>query len=130
MHAIDLRNEAALLTPLIINRGQIVVQAQETSWRLVGWSNSNGDILPMLTEVAQKMCPDAPVLARHSWWTAQSVDGLPVVGQVPDMPNLYVVNGLGPFGWSWACIAVERLIGALLHDEKIGLLALDRFAKA
>jgi len=128
MHAIDLRNEAELPTPLLINHGQVAVHAQETSWRMVGWSSAKEDILPMMTEVAQQLCPDAPVLARHSWWVAQSVDGLPVVGQAPDMPNVYVVNGLGPFGWSWACIAVDSLIGAMLHEEKIGLLALDRFS--
>ncbi|MGC9396973.1 MAG: NAD(P)/FAD-dependent oxidoreductase [Anaerolineae bacterium] len=127
MHAIDLRNEAALPTPLIIDRGQVVIQAQGESWRMTGWSSTNEDVLPMMTEVAQQLCPDAPVLARHSWWAAQSVDGLPVVGQA-NMPNVYIVNGLGPFGWSWACIAVDRLIGAMLHDEKIGLLALDRFS--
>ncbi|MFN2286463.1 MAG: NAD(P)/FAD-dependent oxidoreductase [Anaerolineae bacterium] len=128
MHAIDLRNEATLPTPLIINRGQVVVQPYGTDWRMVGWSSTNEEVLPMMTEIAQQLCPDAPVIARHSWWAAQSVDGLPVVGQTPDMPNVYVVNGLGPCGWSWACIAVDRLVGAMLHDEKIGLMALDRFS--
>jgi len=127
MHAIDLRVEAALPTPLIIERGNIVVQAHGMDWRMVGWSGSNEDVLPDMANVAQQLCPDAPVLARHSWWAAQSADGLPVVGQAPDMPNVYVVNGLGPCGWSWICVAVDRLIGALLHGEKIGALALDRF---
>ncbi len=130
MHAIDLRYAAALPTPLIINRGQVIVQAHGAHWRVVGWSNANEDILPVMAGVVQQLCPDAPVLARHSWWAAQSADGLPVVGQAPDMPNVSVVNGLGPCGWSWVCIAVDRLIGALLHDEKIGLLALDRFSTA
>lgn len=129
MHAIDLHNEVALPTPLIINRGQVVVQAHEEHWRMVGWSGADEDILSVMAGVAQQLCPDAPVIARHSWWAAQSVDGLPVVGQAPDMPNVYVVNGLGPCGWSWVCVAIDRLIGALLHDEKIGLLALDRFAQ-
>ncbi|MBN2393491.1 MAG: FAD-binding oxidoreductase [Anaerolineae bacterium] len=128
MQAIDLRNEAALLTPLIIHHGRIVVQAHGDNWRMVGWSSANADILSLMADVAQQLCPDAPVVARHSWWAAQSADGLPVVGQAPDMPNVYVVNGLGPCGWSWVCIAVDHLIGALLHEEKIGQLALDRFS--
>jgi glycine/D-amino acid oxidase-like deaminating enzyme len=126
MHAIDLCAAAALPTPLIIDRGHIVVQAHGTDWRMVGWGDTGEDILPLMANVAQQLCPDVPVLARHSWWTAQSADGLPVVGQIPDIPNVYTVNGLGPCGWSWVCIAVDRLIGALLHGEKIGLLALDR----
>jgi glycine/D-amino acid oxidase-like deaminating enzyme len=126
MHAIDLRTETALPTPLIINRGHVVIQAHGTDWRMVGWDDAGEDVLLLMASVAQQLCPDAPVLARHSWWAAQSADGLPVVGRMPDMPNVYVVNGLGPCGWSWVCVAVDRLIGALLHDEKIGLLALDR----
>lgn len=129
MHAIDLRTTAALPTPLIIHQGHVVVQAHGANWRMVGWSDTEEDILPMMTGVAQQLCPDAPVAARHSWWTAQSVDGLPVVGEAPDMPNVYIVNGLGPCGWSWVCVAVDRLIGALLHGEKIGMLALNRFAQ-
>ncbi len=127
MHTIDLRNEAALPTPLMINHGHVVVQTHGTNWRMVGWSNTDEDVLPVMANVAQQLCPDAPVVARHSGWAAQSIDGLPVVGQAPDMPNVYVINGLGPCGWSWVCIAVDCLIGALLHDEKIGLLALNRF---
>ena len=129
MHAIDLRNAAALPSPLMMQQGHVVVQAHGTTWRMVGWSGTAEDILPVMTTVAQQLCPDAPVVARHSWWTAQSPDGLPVVGEAPDMPNVYIVNGLGPCGWSWVCVAVDRLIGALLHNEKIGRLALDRFAK-
>lgn len=127
MHAIDLRAEATLLTPLIIERGHVVVQAHGVDWRMVGWGDPGDDVLPVMANVAQQLCPGAPVLARHSWWAVQSTDGLPVVGQAPDMPNVYVVNGLGPCGWSWVSVAVDRLIGTLLHGEKIGLLALNRF---
>lgn len=130
MRAIDVRCATALPTPLLINRGQVTVRAHGGAVRLVGWSSAAADILPVMAGIAQQLCPDAPVLARHSWWAAQSADGLPVVGQTPDMSNVYVVNGLGPCGWSWVCVAVDRLIGALLHDEKIGPLALDRFATA
>jgi glycine/D-amino acid oxidase-like deaminating enzyme len=129
MQAIDLHTEAALPTPLIINRGQVVVEAHAEHWRMIGWSSAGKDAMPIIADVAQQLCPDAPVVGRHSWWAAQSADELPVVGPAPDMPNVYVVNGLGPFGWSWVCVAVDRLIGALLHDEKIGLLALDRFSE-
>lgn len=129
MHAIDLRNAAALPTPLILNQGHVVVHARGANWRMVGWSGTEEDILPVMTGIAQQLCPDAPIAARHSWWTAQSADGLPVVGEAPDMPNVYIVNGLGTYGWSWVCVAVDRLIGTLLHGEKIGMLALNRFAQ-
>lgn len=130
MHAIDFHNSTALPTPLIIRRGQVVVQARGADWRMAGWNNADQDALPILTAVARQLCPEATATARHSWWVAQSADGLPVVGPAPDMPNVYTVNGLGPWGWSWACIAVDRLIGALLHGEKLGLLGIDRLLAA
>ena len=127
MHAIDLHVETELPTPLVTHRGQIVIQALGAEWRMVGFSSTDADILPAMAGIAQQLCPDAPVLARHSWWAAQSADGLPVVGEAPDMPNVYIVNGLGPHGWSWVGVAADHAVNALLHDEKSTVLALDRF---
>ncbi len=127
MHAVDFRNAGVLPTPLVLRQGQVVIQAHGNDWRMVGWTGAQQDVLPALTEVAQQLCPKAPVIGRHSWWVAQSTDGLPVVGQVPDMPNVYTVNGLGPWGLSWVCVAVDRLIGLLLHGEEVGVLTSERF---
>jgi len=127
MHAIDFRSAGTLPTPLIVQQGRVVIHARDRDWRMAGWTESEQDVLSMLTGVTQQLCPDAPVIGRHSWWVAQSTDGLPIVGQLPDAPNVYTVNGLGPWGLSWACIAADRLIGSLVHGEDVGLLKIERF---
>ncbi len=128
MHAVDLRTEIALPTPWVLKNGEVIVQAlDEHTWRMVGWTGDNKDVLAQLTEVAEQLCPGVPVTARHTWWVAQSQDGLPIVGQLPDTPNVYVVNGLGPWGLSWAFIAADRLVSLLIHGEDPALLGVDRF---
>ncbi len=127
MHAVDFRNAGALSTPLVVQQGRVVIYAQGRDWRMTGWDNAQQDALSMLTHVAQRLCPDALVMGRHSWWTAQSADGLPIVGQLPEAPHVYTVNGLGPWGLSWAAVAADRLIGLLVHGEDAGILALERF---
>ena len=60
MHAIDLRNAAALPSPLMMHQGHVVVHAHGANWRMVGWSGTEEDILPVMAAVAQQLCPDAP----------------------------------------------------------------------
>ncbi|HOT90424.1 MAG TPA: FAD-dependent oxidoreductase [Anaerolineae bacterium] len=126
MHAVDFRNAGALPTPLVIRQGQVVIQARGNDWRMAGWTGAQQDVLAPLTDIAQQLCPNASVIGRRSWWVAQSTDGFPVVGQLPDMPNVYTVNGLGPWGLSWVCVAVDRLIGLLMHGEEVGWLGIER----
>ncbi len=128
MQAVDFHAVGALSTPLIVRQGQAIIHARAHDWRMVGWTGEPQEhVLAMLTEVAQRLCPTAPVTARQAWWVAQSRDGLPIVGQVPDTPDVYTVNGLGPWGLSWACIAADHLIGLLMHGEDVGTLAIERF---
>lgn len=129
MHAVDLRTEIALPIPLVLKNGQVVVKAlDENTWRMVGWTDDNEDVLALLTEVVEQLCPGAPVTARHAWWVARSRDGLPVVGQLPDSPNVYAASGLGPWGLSWAFVTADRLISQLIHGEDPGLLRIGRFS--
>ncbi len=130
MHAIDFRGGGVLPTPLIVQQGKVVVHARGRDWRMAGWADDQQDALSVLTGVAQQLCPDAPVVERHSWWVAESADGLPIVGEVPGAPNVYTVNGLGPWGLSWVCVAVDRLIGLLVHGEDVGLLTTKRLFAA
>jgi glycine/D-amino acid oxidase-like deaminating enzyme len=128
MHAVDFHTEIALPTPWVLKNGEVIVQAlDEHTWRMVGWTGDNEDVLARLAEAADRLCRGAPVTARHTWWVAQSQDGLPVVGQLPDAPNVYVVNGLGPWGLSWAFVAADRLVSLLIHGEDPALLGIDRF---
>lgn len=129
MHAVDFQTEAALPTPWILDNGEVVVQKlDDDTWRMVGWTDSGEDVLALIADAAAELCPDTPVEARHTWWVAHSKDSLPVVGQIPDAPNVYVASGLGAWGLSWAFVAADRLVSQLIHGEDPGLLSIDRFA--
>jgi len=127
IHTIDFQQASPLSTPLVLNEGHISVQTDGDRWRMVGWPTMAQNALTMLVEATQQLCPDAPVTARHSGWVAQSADSLPVVGSLPDLPGSYIINGLGPWGTSWAFVAVDALIELMLHDTAPGLLDLNRF---
>jgi glycine/D-amino acid oxidase-like deaminating enzyme len=126
MHAIDVRNDAALPVPLVLKNGQGIAQALDGYWRIVGWTEGAQDVLSLLTEVTGDLCPDANVSARHSWWVGQSQDGLPVVGQLPGIPGAYTISGLGPWGMSWVFVAADLLVSMMIHQEEGGALSIDR----
>jgi gamma-glutamylputrescine oxidase len=53
-------------------------------------------------------------------------DGLPLLGTVPGLPQVYFAVGFGGRGLSWALVAAERLVGAMLHNADLGLLSAER----
>lgn len=127
--SVDLRNSETLFTPLVLEHGSGIIQAAEGKWRMVGWDPVGQAPLRHLTEIAQQLCPNAPVLGRQSAWVAQSKDGLPVVGELPDLPGVYAASGLGPWGLSWAFVAAQRLVELMIRNADPGLLYFDRLAK-
>ena len=127
--SVDLRNSETLFTPLVLEHGSSVIRASEGRWRLVGWDPIDQSPLQHLTEIAQQLCPNAPVIGRRSAWVAQSEDGLPVVGELPDLPGVYAASGLGPWGLSWAFVAAQRLVELMIHNADPGLLAFDRLSE-
>lgn len=127
--SVDLRNTETLFTPLVLEHGSSVIRAEEGQWRLVGWDPVDQAPLKHLTEIAQQLCPNAPVIGRQSAWVAQSEDGLPVIGELPDLPGVYAASGLGPWGVSWAFVAAQRLVELMIHNADPGLLYFDRLSK-
>ncbi|NBD36916.1 MAG: FAD-dependent oxidoreductase [Chloroflexi bacterium] len=127
--SVDLRNSETLFTPLVLEHGSGIIQSEEGRWRLVGWDPIEQAPLKHLTEIAQQLCPNSPVLGRQSAWVAQSADDLPLIGELPDLPGVYAVSGLGPWGLSWAFVAAQRLVALMIHDVDPGLLAFDRLSK-
>lgn len=55
-------------------------------------------------------------------------DGLPLVGQLPDLPQAYFAVGLGGRGLAWAAVVAERLVALMLHDTDPGILAPQRLS--
>ncbi|HDQ35033.1 MAG TPA: FAD-binding oxidoreductase [Chloroflexi bacterium] len=118
----------ALPLPLVLPGGQVVTQA-EGQWQFVGWrATTEAEALDDLLAAAMQFCPTAPVRRRPASWVGQSVDGLPVVGELPDFPRIYTVSGLGPWGFSWAFVATAQLLALMLEDVAPTLLNVQRFA--
>lgn len=120
-----------LSCPLILEEGQVLALTAESQWQL-----SAGALVPeskawtLVTQAAAQICPEIRVTERYTNWVAQSIDGLPVVGALPQAPRMYAVGGLGLWGMSWAFVAVEQLVAMLLRDDEVGLLDIARFAGA
>jgi len=128
LHAVDCEASDPLDAPLILENGQILVQQVWPAWQLSTCPESR-DASPwtLLSKTAAQFCPEAKVLKRSNGWVAQSMDALPIVGGFPDMPHVYTVSGLGAWGFSWAFVAVERLMDVMFKDTDPGILSLKRF---
>ncbi|MBN1872913.1 MAG: FAD-binding oxidoreductase [Anaerolineae bacterium] len=126
IQSIDIHTSENLPLPLLLNDGHIVIHPDSEYWRLAGWRPNNEVVWSQLVEIAQQFCPRATVTARHSAWVAQSNDGFPVVGAIPEIPKVYAISGLGPWGLSWVCITVKHLLRLMLHEEDAGFFNLNR----
>ena len=127
LHRVDCDVQTALPVPFVLDDGQVSIQDCGDFWELAACPDSpDDDPWELLSQTAAQYCPDAKMLRRYNGWVARSSDGLPLVGELPDLPHVYTVSGLGPWGFSWAFVAVEALIGLMVRDEDPGLLNLRR----
>ena len=53
-------------------------------------------------------------------------DGLPLVGSLPNLPQVYFAVGLGGRGLAWAFVVAERLVELMLRDTDPGILSAAR----
>lgn len=121
MQAVTCQVPLSLPQPVVLESGQVLVHQANDHWRMVAWS-SQADRRPdaeltLLAQSAAHLCPQARLHARFSGWSACTSDGLPLVGELPELPGVYTVTGLGPWGWSWLWVAVEQLKALLLEGQ-------------
>lgn len=65
---------------------------------------------------------------RKSGILGLTPDGLPMVGFLPHMPQVYFAVGLGARGLAWALVVAERLVELMLRDKHPGLVSATRFS--
>jgi gamma-glutamylputrescine oxidase len=65
-------------------------------------------------------------VSRWSGVTGFTPDGLPLVGRLPDLPQVYFTVGFGGRGLAWAFVAAEQLVALMLHDTGPGILSAAR----
>ncbi len=126
IQVIDLQSRPTTTTPLILNNGRVVAQSRGDIWRIVAWPEKSSQGWQMLTKAANTLCRDPEVHRRWSGWVAQTTDGLPIIGELPTLPGTYAITGLGPWGLSWAFVAVEQLVGLLQQATSSTALHINR----
>lgn len=50
-------------------------------------------------------------------------DGLPLLGTLPDLPQVFFAVGFGGRGLAWAFVVAERLVDAMLEGSDLGILS-------
>ncbi|MGC9521636.1 MAG: NAD(P)/FAD-dependent oxidoreductase [Anaerolineae bacterium] len=127
VHTVVFENAETINRPLILDDGHICFLPFGPHAYLTGWDETEIGILKRLSPIARQLCPDAAVHERFTTWIAQSHDRLPILGQDPGDPDVYLMNGLGPFGLNVALIAADELADLILEGQRSELFSLDRF---
>ena len=83
-----------------------------------------------LIHFASRHFPDVDLHGadRRSGIMGFTPDGLPLVGSLPDLPQVYFAVGLGGRGLAWAFAVAERLVELMLRDTDPGVLSAGRLA--
>jgi glycine/D-amino acid oxidase-like deaminating enzyme len=83
-----------------------------------------------LMDVMARRFPELDLMRADHWSEMMGFtpDGLPLLGRLPSLPRAYFAVGFGGRGLSWAFVAAERLVNAMLHDAELGLLSARRLA--
>ncbi|MDY7077689.1 MAG: FAD-dependent oxidoreductase [Chloroflexota bacterium] len=86
-----------------------------------------GNVVDMVEEgllrFASRHFPSVETLdtSRRSGIMGFTPDGLPLVGRLPDLPQVYFAVGLGGRGLTWAFAIAERLVASMQDDTDPGL---------
>ena len=83
-----------------------------------------------LIQFASRHFPELDTGNAHRWSGVMGFtpDGLPLVGRLPDLPQVYFAGGFGGRGLAWAFVVAGRLVELMLAGSDPGILAADRLA--
>jgi glycine/D-amino acid oxidase-like deaminating enzyme len=134
IQTIDCDPVSNVTLPLILPgnaHSQVIVKNTTTSLRMVTYADTQKEGWQRLTQTAVSMCrntqeQEALLRGRWSGWAAESEDALPLIGEVPGLPGVYTINGLGPWGLSWVFIAADLLVDLILKKKTPPLLDISR----
>jgi glycine/D-amino acid oxidase-like deaminating enzyme len=81
-----------------------------------------------LSKFVSRYFPEVDLDSVDRWSEVMGLtaDGLPLLGRLPGLPQVYFAAGFGGRGLSWAFVAAERLVGLMLRDADAGLLSAKR----
>ncbi|MDF1514446.1 MAG: FAD-binding oxidoreductase [Anaerolineae bacterium] len=128
IHSIETLDVPALAHPMILHHGNVNIIPTTDTWTITGWGTDIQQVLQLMINTAEKLCPEARVKTRQTMWVATSQDGLPLIGSLPNSQNMYAINGLGPFGASWVFVAAHQLAALILENKRPRLLDITRLS--
>lgn len=81
-----------------------------------------------LARFIERYFPEAKgrIARRHSGIIGLTADGVPIIGRLPDLPQVVFAVGFGAWGLSWAFVAAERLVDWMVQGGEVGLLSVER----
>ncbi|MGD9002448.1 MAG: FAD-dependent oxidoreductase [Anaerolineae bacterium] len=81
-----------------------------------------------LSKFVSRHFPEVDLSSADRWSEVMgfTADGLPLLGRLPDLPEVYFAAGFGGRGLSWAFVAADQLVDAMLRGSHLGLLSAER----
>ena len=81
-----------------------------------------------LIRFASRHFPEVKTHSADRWSGTMGFtpDGLPLLGRLPNLPQVYFAVGFGGRGLAWAFVVAERLVALMLHETDPGLLSAAR----
>ena len=130
----DPLSDPILDQPCTVDHGRATIRSLPDGRLLVGLQRRPGfptDAGPVddpTMQVVLGHLPELQLRSGDSWseMTGVTPDGLPLLGSLPGMPQVYFAVGFNGRGLSWAFVAAERLVNAMLRDGGLGLLSANR----
>jgi glycine/D-amino acid oxidase-like deaminating enzyme len=81
-----------------------------------------------LSEFVSRHFPEVDLDEADRWSEVMGFtsDGLPLLGTLPGLPQVYFAAGFGGRGLSWGFVAAEYLVDAILYGSDLGPLSAER----
>jgi glycine/D-amino acid oxidase-like deaminating enzyme len=110
---------------LLIGGGRLDYEAEERTY--------SDEVTPQVQEVIGRMLakhfPEANngVTRRWAGIHGYTPDGLPIIGHLPDEPEVYFVVGFSGYGNSMGLVAGDRVADLMLNGQDPGIFRVNRF---
>ena len=92
------------------------------------------EVTPQVQEAIGRMlakyfpeAKDSGVTRRWAGIHGYTSDGLPIIGHMPDEPEVYFVVGFSGYGNAMGLVAGDRVTDLMLNGQDPGLFSVDRF---
>jgi glycine/D-amino acid oxidase-like deaminating enzyme len=104
--------------------GRVLMGGWDRAHPFGGGGHSDGRLEDFLSQHFPEV--DLSRLDHRTEVMGFTADGLPLLGTLPGLPQVYYAVGFAGRGLSWALVAAEQLVDAMLNDADLGILSAER----